>query len=84
MSDNERESIEEDYNNDDIDAMDEDEEPSVKEKDSDKSVRSRLNRAKIPTKTTSSRMKMRIKEPRSSRGTISIRSQTRSESPLAS
>ena len=84
MSDNERESIEEDYNNDDIDAMDEDEEPSVKEKDSDKSVRSRLNRAKIPTKTTSSRMKMQIKEPRSSRETISIRSQTRSESPLAS
>ena len=37
MSDNERDSLEDDYNNDDIDPVDDDE-PSVKEKDSEKEV----------------------------------------------
>lgn len=33
-----RDSVEDDYNNDDVDQMDEDDEPSVKQKESEKSV----------------------------------------------
>ena len=39
MSDNEKDSIEDEYPQEDIEGMDEDSKPSVKEKDSDKEVK---------------------------------------------